>query len=171
MQLRKMLFTALAVGAVALGNAGTTAQATDQSHGYNNGDSGFVNLAVTEPIVASGRASTDVLSMVGHCTFDQTVVPFSNDAVVQVVGKGAVTARDSSKVLGVAVRCTLKDFATGAVLYDHWDGLPGSAGAWAAAPQQKVARLVVCTQVKALLSSGDVTSQAYPCQEPSVLPA
>jgi hypothetical protein len=168
MSASKRLIAAVAIVAGALGTA--PAHATEDAHGYNNGDSGFVNLSVTQP-VAFSKTDTELLSMVGHCTFDQTVVPFSNDAIVKVVGKGAVTARDNSKVLGTAVRCQIRDFANGAVLFDHWDGLPANTGAWVSYYPAKVARLVVCTQVKALLSSGDIISQSFPCQEPSLLPA
>lgn len=171
MQLRKMLVVTIAMSAAALGSVSSAAQPTEESHGYNNGDSGLVNVSVTEPIVPGARSDTDLLSMVGQCTFDQTVVPFSNDSVVQVVGKAVVTARDNSKVLGTAVRCQIKDFNTGAVYYDHWDGLPANAGIWADVYQAKTARLVVCTQVQALLSSGTLQSQTFPCQEPSVLPS
>jgi hypothetical protein len=171
MQIRNMLVAGIALTAAAFATVAPAANASEESHGYNNGDSGFVNISVIAPVAAGQRSESDVLSMVGHCTFDQTVVPFSNDSVVQVVGKAVVTARDNSKVLGTAVRCQIKDFSTGAVYYDHWDGLPANAGVWADVYQAKTARLVVCTQVEALLSSGVLQSQTFPCQEPSALPS
>jgi hypothetical protein len=170
---RKTLLAGLALAAAALGMNGPSASATETAHGYNNGDTGFVNLSVTQPIVAAGRSNADVLSMVGHCTFNQTVEPFSNNAVVQVIAKGGVTTNDptTAHATGATVRCQIKDFATGTVLYDHTDGVVGPVVAWSTAYMAPVARLVVCTQVTALLSTGTVTSQTFPCQEPSLLPS
>jgi hypothetical protein len=169
MQPRKMLGAALVIAAALAGTG--PAGAAEEAHGYNNGDSGFINLAEVQD-VATERSTTDVLSLVGHCTFDQTVVPFSNQAVVKVIGKATVSTRENARVQGVAVRCVVKDAQTGEVYLDKTDGLlPGPVTTWAHAYQEEVARLTICTQVTALLNTGTVVSQKFPCQAPSLLPA
>ena len=166
MRFQKVLLALTALSTVA--TLGGPAQAAETATGVNNGDAGFINLSVTGPIAF--RGVEEILGMAGQCTFTQQPAPFSNQSTVVVVGKGSVTAKDNSKVLGTAVRCALRRKTTSGStqVYDHWDGLPGNAAVWAGTYSGEVGSFVICTQVKALLSSGEVVSQTFPCKEPSL---
>ena len=166
MRFRKQLLALTALSAVA--TLGGNAHAAEETTGVNNGDAGFVSIAVSGPIVF--RNVDEILGMAGQCTFTQQPAPFSNQSTVVVIGKGSVTARDNTKVLGTAVRCALrrKNLSGSTQVFDKWDGLPGNVAAWTDTYSGEVGSFVICTQVKALLSSGEVVSQTFPCKEPSL---